>query len=251
MHIVYRTKSSFSRVGTTESRRSFLFRSGAAGSGILLAGYGAPSNAADEAADLVTATEDLMREHGVLRRVLILYTEVAEKLRRDATAVDPGPILSATALLREFGEDYHERTLEEQHVFPEVRRAGGAAGKLVDTLEAQHRRGREITDYVLGVVRRGTINSSDGVAMAGTLEGFVRMYRSHAAFEDTLVFPAWKMALRPGRLDELAEQFEDIEHERFGEDGFGAALERIASAERALGLDDLAKFTAAPPAAAH
>ena len=246
MHIHHPANRSAAGIGSPATRRSFLRFSATAGSGILLGTQGAPSHAAEET-EGVTATEDLMREHGVLRRVLILYTEAAATLRRDAAAVDARALSAAATLFREFGEEYHERTLEEEHVFPEVRRAGGAAGKLVDTLEAQHRRGREITEYVLGVIRQDAIRSR-GVALADALDGFARMYRSHAAFEDTVVFPAWKKALRPKQLDELAEQFEDIEHERFGEDGFDAALERIADAERAFGLDDLGKLTAlAPP----
>jgi hypothetical protein len=43
--------------------------------------------AAGEATPLqVTATEDLMREHGILRRALLVYQESAVKLRQDDTA---------------------------------------------------------------------------------------------------------------------------------------------------------------------
>jgi hypothetical protein len=35
----------------------------------------------------VTANEDLMREHGVLRRILIIYREVSPKLVANAAAI--------------------------------------------------------------------------------------------------------------------------------------------------------------------
>ena len=49
------------------------------------------------------------------------------------------------------------------------------------------------------------------------------------------------------RLEELADKFEEIEHERFGKDGFEDAVARIFKVEQALGLADLAAFTASPP----
>jgi hypothetical protein len=49
------------------------------------------------------------------------------------------------------------------------------------------------------------------------------------------------------RLDELAEKFEEIEHQQFGKDGFDDALERIARIEQALGLADLRTYTASSP----
>jgi hemerythrin superfamily protein len=73
------------------------------------------------------------------------------------------------------------------------------------------------------------------------------MCRNYAAREDTVVFPAWKAAIPEDELAETAEQFEDIEHAEFGEDGFDDAAHRIASIERGLGFSDLARFTAPPP----
>jgi len=228
----------------TATRRRFLIVSGSAAPALLLH---ATARADDSEEREVTATEDLMREHGILRRALILYSEAAAKLQRDATAIDTEALVSAATLFRDFGETYHERMLEEQHVFPEVRRAGGEAAALVDVLEAQHRRGREITEYILATAKRGRISTSSATALAGTLEGMVRMYRAHAAREDTIVFPAWKAALTPKRIQELGEQFEEIEHRQFGGDGFDIAKDRIADAERRLGIDHLDTFTAQPP----
>jgi hypothetical protein len=52
------------------------------------------------------------------------------------------------------------------------------------------------------------------------------------------------------RLEELADKFEDIEHEKFGKDGLEDAVARISKIEQAFGLGDLAVFTAPPPPAA-
>src|SRR5450432_2338318 len=51
----------------------------------------------------VTATEDLMREHGVLRRCLLVYAESVTKLRSDAAAVPPDALQKTATLFRAFG----------------------------------------------------------------------------------------------------------------------------------------------------
>jgi hemerythrin-like domain-containing protein len=194
--------------------------------------------------DEVTANEDLMREHGVLRRILIVYREVAPKLAANAAAVDAAALASAARLFQAFGERYHEQLLEEQHIFPIVHKAGGEAAALVDTLLAQHARGREITAYVLESTRLGRVGIPDAALLAKTLAAFPRMYEPHAAREDTIVFPAFKKAVGPKGYDELGDQFEEIERREFGGDGFDVAIGKVAEIERALGTADLAAFTA-------
>jgi hemerythrin-like domain-containing protein len=197
----------------------------------------------DKDAEEVSATEDMMREHGVLRRTLIVYSELATRLRTQSGTIDPLALADAAKLFREFGEDYHERMLEEQYVFPEVRKAGGPNEKLVEILLNQHQRGRDITDYLYRVGSRGRIGS-DSEVLATVLASMVRMYEPHAAWEDTVIFPAWKKTQSKSRLAELADKFEEIEHGRFGKDGFDEALERIERVERALNLGELGAYTA-------
>ena len=187
----------------------------------------------------VTATEDLMREHGVLRRVLLVYSESVPKLRA-GEKVDPTALLEAAKLFQRFGEEYHEILLEEKHIFPIVRKMKGEAAAYPDVLEAQHKRGREITAYVL--------SGASGAPLAHALETFVRMYEHHAAREDTIVFPSWKKAFSDKQLDAIADEFEEIEKKMFGRDGFEEAEETISKIEKTLGLADLSRFTApAPP----
>ena len=100
-----------------------------------------------EAADAneVTAAEDLMREHGVLTRLMVIYDAAAKRLDAgDRAMIDP--IRSAAAIAREFVESYHER-IEEQYVFPRFERAGRLT-ELVAVLRQQHDAGRGLTDHI-------------------------------------------------------------------------------------------------------
>lgn len=197
----------------------------------------------------VTANEDLMREHGVLRRILVLYREVAPRIETNAAGVDVAAIATAATLFRDFGEQYHEKMLEEQYIFPAVRKAGGQVAALPDILLAQHARGREITAYVLDQTKGGRIATGQAASLAKAMIGFSRMYEAHSAREDTIVFPAFKKAFSKDQFKELGEKFEEIEKKQFGADGFDMAVDKVAQAEQALGIADLASFTPPPPAA--
>lgn len=209
------------------------------------AALGAGAGEGAEKGEKVSAVEDLMREHGVLRRILILYREAAARLRAGQT-IDGAALHSAASLFQSFGERYHETMLEQEHVFPVLRRTRLAP--LVDTLLLQHRRSNEITAWIIAQTRGGSIGTAAAASLAAALPAFARMYEAHSAREDTIVFPAFKKALSPARIAALGEQFEEIEHRQFGGDGFDMALATVARAEAAFGLADLGTFTApAPP----
>src|SRR5258705_8638884 len=148
------------------TRRHFLRTSAAVGTGFLLNGHhtGTEAWAAQQSRSHasasrkeqakggeVTAVEDLMREHGVLRRALLVYTAAAAQLRSRPSTVTPDALQKTAKLFRAFGEEYHEKKLEETFIFPAVKRAGGPAAGLPDILIVQHQRGRAITDYILAV----------------------------------------------------------------------------------------------------
>ena len=243
------------------TRRDFLRTSAIVGTGLVLAGCtGGMKNIEEpkhEQASAnpdenklggeVTATEDLMREHGILRRALLVYSAAAIKLRADASAIAPDALQKTAKLFRTFGEEYHEKRLEEAYIFPAVKKVGGEAATYPDILIAQHNRGREITDYIINVTQGAKLGTVKAEALAQSLEAFVLMYRNHAAREDTIIFPAWKQTLSGKQLDEMNDKFEDIEHEQFGEDGFEDAVKQISAIENSVGLADISQFTAPPP----
>jgi hemerythrin-like domain-containing protein len=241
------------------ARRDFFLRASAVvGSTLLLTSCGgktgspAQSNNQSSSKDEekegeVTATEDLMREHGVLRRALLVYTAVAGKLRSQASAVAPDALQKTARLFKAFGEDYHEKKLEEQFIFPAVKQAGGEAASYTDVLVAQHNRGREITDYIIAVTQGAKLGAANAEPLAKAMESFVLMYQHHAAREDTIIFPAWKETMSEKQLDEMGDKFEEIEKAQFGGDGYEDAVKQIAAIESSLGLTDIAQFTAPPP----
>lgn len=206
-----------------------------------------PKASDDGASEDMTAVEDLLREHGILRRALVVYRETAILLR---TRGDVGAdlIQNSAKLVREFGEDYHERKMEEAYVFPDVERHGGSAAPLVHVLVAQHERGRALTDWLIAVTQGSKIGA-DVEEIAKVLDDYALMYEAHAAWEDTVLFPAWKKAISKALLQERRNRFEEIEYEQLGAPGFeDACLEKIANIEASLGIGELAQLTApAPP----
>jgi hemerythrin-like domain-containing protein len=248
-------------MGAKNTRREFIYASAAVGTGLLLSGCaggnttqpdrradGEPQPKTDENAKggEVTATEDLMREHGVLRRALLVYTAATGKLRANASEVPPDALQRTAKLFRAFGEEYHEKKLEEQFIFPAVKQAGGQDASYPDILIAQHDRGREITEYNIAVTLGAKLRANAG-ELAKALESFVLMYQHHAAREDAIIFPAWKQTMTAKQLDEIGDKFEDIEKEQFGSDGYEDAVKQIADIEGSLGLADISQFTAPPP----
>ena len=203
---------------------------------------GGGGNAEKKAGDL-SATETLMHHHGVLRRILNIYAELAQRLQLNGD-IDPVALTEAAQLFRDMGEDYHER-IEEAFIFPDVRKWSGAAEKVVEVLLDQHQRGREITDYLCRIGARGLIDPEAG-QLAKAIASMARMYNAHTAWEETVIYPLWK-TLPEERLEEVSRKVRAMEHEKFGDFGLDDAVLRISKIESALGLADLAVFTASTP----
>jgi hemerythrin-like domain-containing protein len=198
-----------------------------------------PSHKVEEASPV----EDLMREHGVLDRILLVYDEILWR-RLPSGADFPPEVLSKGAdLVRRFIEDYHEK-LEEDYLFPRFEKAGKLTD-LVQVLRTQHKAGRRLTDTIKQSATLQSIKTPEGRQQLGNaLRPFIRMYRPHAAREDTVLFPAFRALVSAHEYAALGEEFEDKEHALFGKEGFEKTVTEVAELERRLGIDDLAGFMA-------
>lgn len=188
----------------------------------------------------VSPAEDLMREHGVLKRVLLIYQEVIERLNiKSDFPLDT--ILESATIIRNFIEDYHEK-LEEDFLFPRFKKSNTLI-ELVDVLTVQHKAGRVLTDKILNLSKNKLKTEEDKRLLSNYLNSFIKMYNPHEAREDTVLFPAFRKLVTQNEYDSLGEEFEDKEHELFGEDGFESMVEKVANIEKQLGIYDLSKFT--------
>jgi hemerythrin-like domain-containing protein len=236
--------------GAIGDRRDFLaLAAGAAGGLVTLGALAAQpetQSPKEQGADKggeeeVSPAEDLMREHGVLKRVILVYREGIGRLEKNED-VPPDAISDAAKLIRTFIEDYHEK-LEEDHLFPRFRKANTLVD-LVDVLTEQHQAGRRVTDTALQLATASSIkDSAERRRLIDSLSAFIRMYEPHEAREDTVLFPALHRIVSRNEYDALGEDFERIEHDKLGEHGFERAVEAVAAIEKRLGIYDLGRFT--------
>jgi hemerythrin-like domain-containing protein len=230
-----------------QSRRQFLRVGTLTGGGVFVAGLAAtartaePAKGGQQAPEDVAPPEDLMREHGVLNRILLIYDEQLRRLRGRGNP-ELKVLSGAAKIIRTFIEDYHEK-LEEDHLFPLFEKAGKLV-ELVKVLRQQHQAGRRLTEEVTRLAVPAAIDDAQGKRrLCQTLEQFNRMYRPHEAREDTVLFPALRSLMTAKQFDAMGDRFEEKEHQLFGPHGFEDIVARVAEFEKKLGIYDLAQFT--------
>lgn len=227
-------------------RRKFMKRGGmllgsVAASGMILPQHILSQDLKDEGVQEISPVEDLMREHGILSRILLVYEEGVNRIMSGKTT-DPAVFHEAAKVIGEFVEDYHEMQ-EEKFLFPRFLKANSHVD-LVRTLQRQHGAGRLLTGRILDL----TDNPSDWdrekqLELSRHLLAHMRMYRAHEAWEDTLLFPAFKKLVSGNEYEALAEDFEKEEVKAFGEGGFERFVEKTAELEKQLGIHDLDRYT--------
>jgi hemerythrin-like domain-containing protein len=183
----------------------------------------------------VSATEDLMREHGVLTRLIVIYAGAAKRIEAGDRDV-LGAIRGAARIAREFVENYHER-IEEQYVFPRLEQAGELTS-LVGTLRRQHDAGRGLTDHVLTLASGPVASAPEREALAAALRDYGALFLPHLGHEDTRVFPAFHR-IAGADFRDLGELFEAEEQRQFGPAGFERVVAQLPALETAAGVGEL------------
>lgn len=194
----------------------------------------------DEQEKEVSPPEDLMQEHGVLNRILLIYDACRLRLINNQS-FPIEQLVKAATVVRTFVEDYHEKQ-EENYLFPRFKKANQLTG-LVNTLLIQHNAGRMITDQIFQLGKASNPTDAERKKMIMLLGSFNDMYRPHEAREDTVLFPAFRKIVSKHEYDSLGEEFEKNEKKRFGEDGFETMVANVSDIEKILGIYELAQFT--------
>lgn len=222
------------------NRRSFIATVGLTGTGIVInrQASAAASSEGGERNRGVTPAEDLMFEHGVIERLLLIYDEAAHRIESDEQ-VPSKAILGAVGIMRDFSEKYHE-ILEEQYVFPRLEQAREHV-QLTRVLRRQHIVGRQITASLLAMSEADMLADPQRVAQG--LRSFSRMYLAHIASENSVAFRAFHDLVPSAEYMELGEQFEEREDSMLGEGGFHEVVAQVGDIEKRLGIYDLDGYT--------
>jgi hemerythrin-like domain-containing protein len=192
----------------------------------------------------VTAPEDLMKEHGVLNRCLLIYEAGIHRLQ-EKQEVPPTVFNHTAQLVRKFVEEYHEKN-EENYIFPHFEKARKLTD-LVETLKTQHQAGRTVTAEILRLSQADAFRQPDNrTRLVAACQAFIRMYRPHEAREDTILFPALRTILTPRQVEALGDKMEADEHKVLGDEGFEKSVDQVAAIEKQLGIYDLNRFTPRP-----
>ena len=193
--------------------------------------------------DEISPVEDLMREHGLLNRIIMIYDYCRARLvNKEEFQIDA--LTNSANIIRSFVEDYHEK-LEEKYLFPRFVNANKLVD-LVQTLYIQHHAGRVLTDQILNLSNANSLkNPDDTLKLINLLDTFNRMYRPHEATEDTVLFPNLRKIVSRNEYDSMGEDFEKQEHLLFGADGFEGLVDKVAGIEKQLGIYDISAFTPA------
>ena len=224
-------------------RRDFIRKGLLIGGVAGIAGSGMLAGCGGEDEEEISPAEDLMREHGVLNRIMLIYDACRNHLSA-GEYFSPAVLTGAAQIIKTFIEDYHEK-LEEDFLFPRFRKAK-MHEELVSTLLAQHQAGRMLTAQITQAASGGNLRDGETAQkMISLLSGFNIMYRPHEAREDTVLFPAIRRIISANEYFALGEDFENKEHELFGKDGFEEMVGKVYAIEQQLGIADLSMFTPA------
>lgn len=181
------------------------------------------------------AIEDLMKEHGLLNRLLLIYEEIVRRLKHDIH-INKKNIMDSAYIIRYFIEDHHEKT-EENYIFPLLINKNINV-ELVNELIKQHKISRKITDKIYLYADKLDNNDSKQ-QLIKYINLFVKMYRYHESREDTIIFQEFKKLFSYKEYLELSEKLEKEEEKVLGKNGYEKTLSLVESIEKELNIYDL------------
>ena len=186
----------------------------------------------------ITATERLMRDSGVLLRIMSIYEAGARRLG-GGEDIEPAIFTQAAEIMRDFVHGYHEKQEDEQ-IFPRFKKAGRMV-ELIDVMMAQHASGQKLTATILDLApKSGT--KGERQSMIDAMQASIVLYRPHVARELTDVLPTLRTLVTPNEFDELSAALDKDEAEKLGKEGFDKMAKKVEALEKRIGINDLSQF---------
>ena len=142
-------------------------------------------------------------------------------------------MLRATALVRKFVENYHEK-LEEDFLFPEFERRDRLT-PLVKVLRQQHAAGRALTDAMAKQFAANEVPPAAKADLAKACRALRACTAPTRPARTRCSSPPCGRSSPAKLLDELGDKFEKEEDRLFGGNGFGKGVEEVLRHRTATG----------------
>ncbi|MGA9139330.1 MAG: hemerythrin domain-containing protein [Methanocella sp.] len=190
---------------------------------------------------VATPIENLMKEHGVLLRILGIY----DRVTGDA---ESGKELNAGAIYRtaEISRDYigkHHDACEERYIFPQFRKSHYIMD-IITELHDQHVAAVKITKQILALASPDSTPDDDSNRTLKNLcKSIVSMYRPHISWEQSIVFPVFYDIVTADYIRDIRDKMEAEERKMLGETGFRGLVGRLSEIEKDVGTYDLHGYT--------
>ncbi len=163
------------------------------------------------------ATEILMEEHRVIERVLAALERAAQRASA-GEHIRPAFFLNAALFIKNFADGCHHRK-EEGVLFKAMNEAGmPVEGGPIAVMLFEHEQGRALTRAMREAAEQWERGDQSALqAVVQNALGYVALLRQHIHKEDHILFPMAAQVIPLERHDQVAADFERVEHEETGE----------------------------------
>lgn len=187
----------------------------------------------------ITPNEDLMREHGILHRLLLIYENLLYRINYKIK-INYKLFLVTAIIMHNFIELYHEKT-EEKYIFP-VLIKHNIHKELINELILQHKISNKITKKIINILYdEKNINVK---LLYKYISNFIYMYKYHSTREDTIVFQEFRKLLSDIKYQEISNLIENeeklISNNQYT---FNKVLKYVIIIEKHLDINDLSNIT--------
>ncbi len=163
---------------------------------------------------MVRPTEDLMKEHAVIVRMLHVLSKASDRLSNEED-VDRQLFVQAVDFLKNFADKCHH-TKEEKHLFVEMM-AHGVSGEVgpISVLMREHQDGRAHVKKLEALSgSKMTKRTRDG--LNSTSGAYVDLLSKHIEKENKVLFPMADQLLTAEDQERLEKAFEEVEQKVMG-----------------------------------
>ena len=163
------------------------------------------------------ATDTLSSEHRVIERMIVSLETASTKLSR-GEPVRPGFFVEATDFIKGFADGCHHRK-EEGVLFKTMNKFGmPSEGGPIGMMLYEHEQGRGFTRGLREAALK--LEAGDQTAVPAVLNnarGYAALLKQHIMKEDNILFPMANQVIPVAQHDQVAVDFEHVEHDETGE----------------------------------